>query len=418
MSNFHGNIFAYFRGGVQSESDRERQLEDNTTKALINTLEHTSRSLTARFLAWLGVSSSGKVSFAQQRASLGDDLVRKKPRRVLLAIVGSKNPVNEMICSQLPSKFEGGSRPDAWIFGEEFAVLVESKVGEATLGKNQMACHWDRLRPQTCKIITWADVHRFFSSLEVTGGDTKSCWIVDQFIAYLEWTGMTDFTGFKEEMFEFFVATERHADTQRWVRSAVDGLAESVLEGKDGLREHDSWYSGKTVGNLNKDSDHYWVAFGPEKEFRNWAHQTISLYEQKLDVFVNVELLPAIKRLRKKIQSGEFRKLVASLPAPFTICIEERKMTNQPRVFDYFAVAEVRGGIDKRRRYGLKDPHSPGFDYVEKLLQDIEYPYMSLRRTISRSQVLELSEPNGDALVAEVLQTLKGFHPLVEFINS
>jgi len=52
MTNFHRNIFSYFRGLSQLEHDRERQLEDNSTKALINTLEHSDPSVAHAFLKW------------------------------------------------------------------------------------------------------------------------------------------------------------------------------------------------------------------------------------------------------------------------------------------------------------------------------------------------------------------------------
>jgi hypothetical protein len=279
-----------------------------------------------------------------------------------------------------------------------------------------MACHHQKLRPDDTKVITWSDVHRFFQGLSLKLRDAKSRWLTNQLKEYLEWTGMTQFAGFREEMFEFFVAPERDPDAQRWVRSAVDGLAERVLNGKDGLKAFNSWYSGKHIGNLGWNSDHYWVAFGPEN-FRNLAHQTISLYEQKLDVFVNVELLPAVKKLRKKINTGEFREALSSLPSPFMVSIDERKATQRPRIFDYFHVADIESGSSKRQLHSLKNRKSAAYDYIERMLLDIQYPYLSVRRSFSREEVLELSVPNGDALVDEVLKTLKGFHPLVEFIN-
>lgn len=418
MTDFHRNIFSYYRGASQPEQDRERQLEDNTTKALVNALEHCDRRVATKFLEWLGISTPRNVNFFQQKVSLGDERIRRKSQRLLLAIVGTTNQANQSVCDQLPKTVAGDSRPDAWLYGDDFVVLVESKTGENTLDLDQMACHWQKMRPRRCKVLTWADVHKFFVDLASGLNDAKSEWLVEQFTQYLEWTGMTEFVGFKEEMFEFFVSSEREADTQQWVRGAVEGLADKVLQGKEGLKRFNKWYSHKHVGNLPKDSDHYWVAFGPQKKFRNSAHQTISLYEQKLDVFVNVELLPAIKKLRSKIKSGGFQEVMCSLPAPFTVHIEERKMTKQPRVFDYYPVADVETGIYRRSRYGLTDPNSPGFDYIKRLLFDIEYPYLSVRRSIDRRRVLELSKPNGDALVAEVLDILKAFHPLVEFINK
>ena len=425
MADFHRNIFSYFRGASQPEHDREQQIEDNTTKALVNTLEHCSPDVVIRFLQWLGISDPGNVIFEQQRITIGDERIRHKPHRLLLAIVGTKNPLNQSVCDQLPVTTVGDSRPDAWLYGDNFVVLIESKTGESTLDLNQMACHWNKLwggslrsERKDVRVVTWAEVHEFFLDLMRGLGDAKSKWLAEQFTQYLEWTGMTDFVGFKEEMFEFFVASERDPDMKKWVRDAVAGLGDKVLFGKDGLQKFDDFYSHKHIGNLAKESDHYWVAFGPEKSFRNWAHQTISLYEQKLDVFVNVELMPPIRRLRKKIKAGGFREVMCDLPAPFTVFIEERKPTKQPRVFGYFPVASVETVIYENCRYGLADAHSTGFEYIERLLFDIEYPYISVRRSIDRKEVVELSESNGKPLVAEVLDTLKGFHPLVKYIND
>jgi hypothetical protein len=198
----------------------------------------------------------------------------------------------------------------------------------------------------------------------------------------------------------------------------VEGLADKVLNGKQGLKKFNSFYEDKHVGNFGMEADHYWAAFGPP-DFRDHAHQTISLYEQYLDVFVNIELMPAVKKLRKKMQKGAgFRQVICKLPDPFTVRIEERRPTKRPREFDYYLLAEVEGGVHGRCPYGLKDPVSPAFDYIERLLLHTEFPYLSLRRRICRKRVLELSKPNGDALVNEVLGTLKAFHPLVEFINQ
>lgn len=418
MTDFHRNVFSYFMGASQPDHDRQKQLEDNTTKALVNTLEHCPRNVAAAFLEWLGIPHVRRVNIVQQKASIGDERIHRKSERLLLAIVGTRPKDGDSLFQRLPRRSAQESRPDAWLYGDDFVVLVESKIGDSNLDCNQMACHSQKLRPTRCKIVTWSDVHAFFIGLVGNLTDPRSRWLVEQFTQYLEWTGMTEFVGFKEEMFEFFVASERDPDTKQWVRGAVEGLGDKVLNGKGGLKRFNEFYSDKHVGNLASDSDHYWVAFGPAENFRKRAHQTISLYEQWLDVFVNVELLPAIKRLRKKISSGGFRKVMCDLPVPFTVHIEERKKTKRPRVFDYVPTADVEAGIHKRRRYGLIDTSSPGFDYIEKLLSEIEFPYLSVRQRIDRARVLELSKPNGDALVAEVLGILKGFHPLVEFINE
>lgn len=109
---------------------------------------------------------------------------------------------------------------------------------------------------------------------------------------------------------------------------------------------------------------------------------------------------------------------MADLPSPFMVRIDERKKTKRPRVFDYYHVADIESGTSKRQRHGLKHPKSAAYDYIEKMLAEIEFPYLSVRRSFFRDEVLELSGADGTELVDEVLQTLHDFHPLVEYIND
>jgi hypothetical protein len=418
MTGFRRNIFSYYKGSSQKEQDREQQLEDNTTKALINTLENCDRYVVTEFLKWLGIAEPGRTAFVMQKSTIGHERIRRKKDRLLLAIVGASNEKNESICRQLPKKPNGDSRPDAWLYGDGFVILVESKIGNSTLELNQMACHWHKLTPNRWRVLTWPEVHRFFVTLTPSLKDAKSRWLAEQFTQYLEWTGMTEFVGFKEEMFEFFVSPERDLDTKKWVRGTVEALANELLQGKQGLKRFNGFYTDKYVGNLGEKSDHYWVVFGPSV-FKDWAHQTVSLGEQELFVFVNVELLPVVRRLRKKIKDGKgLRQVMCSIPAPFTVRISERKTTDIPRKFDRNRIAEIETGMYKGARYGLKDSDSTGFEYLERLLFDIHLPDLTIGRRFSRQQVLELSKPNGEALVAEVCRTQKELHRLVEFING
>jgi hypothetical protein len=422
MTDFHRNIFFYYKGAAEHEQDREQQLEDNTTKALINTLEHCDPKVATTFLEWLGITAPGIPKLLLQKSAIGSGLIRSKAKRLLLAIVGSVNKKNESVCAQLPVKDVRDSRPDAWLYGSNYIVLLESKIGEAPLTLDQMGGHWEKLQPTQRPIVkTWAEVHEFVVTLRHELENTKSKWLLGQFAQYLEWTGMTEFVGLEEGMFEFFAQSEKDSDMKKWVRGAVASLADKVLLGTQGLKRFNKFYQNKLVGNI--EPDHCWVAFGPgsSQEIKDVAHQTISLSEQSLEMFVNVELLPVVEKVRKKVKNDSlFRKVICELAVrEFTVRIQERKPTGLPRRYDYHLIAEVEGGFDREGKpFGLKDPQSPGFGYILTLIQDIRYPYFSVRKRISRKDVLELSRPNGEQLVNEVTETLKAFHPLVEFING
>ena len=429
MTDFHHNIFYSYRGYKQSKQDGyDQQLEDNTTKALVNVLKHCHPAVVWRFLEWLGIQTTGKVEVELQKPTIGIEKIRRTSQRLLLCLVAIQEKNGESICTKLEGSVSGESRPDAWLYGDDFVVLIESKVGDASLEPNQIRCHFRKLQVDNwqkprCQVRTWAEVHQFFDTLLPELKD-KNKFLVEQFIQYLEWKGMTDFTGFDEGMFEFFVHDEKNADTQKWIRDTMGFFAEKVLYGSDGLQAFNAnFYKSYHVGKFGSGDDHFWVAFGPEK-FKKVAHQTISIYDYGLDVFVNVELLPAVKKLKEKIRGErqKFIEIISDLPEPFRIRIQERKKREkQPRTYDYYTIVTLEAGTQKSNHpshYGLKDPLSSGFNFLETLLEQIQYPYLSVRKQIDRTRVLELSKRNKDALVNEVVQIMKGFYPLVEFING
>ena len=223
---------------------------------------------------------------------------------------------------------------------------------------------------------------------------------------------LAEFTGLEEGMFNFFV-THDDEDTRRWVRDTVQSFAEKI---QARLWDFDSFYQDYDVGTLRSKGEECWVAFGPRKlEYRKWAHQTVLLRTYALDVFANVELKPAIARLRKKIRQDKqaFREVIAKLPAPFSVQVVERKK-KQVRLYDYHSIASLEA-------YGLKDPElgPHGFNYIETLLEQIHLPNLVVRRPIDRDLALELSRKDqARSLVNEVVRIMQAFHPLVKFINE
>ena len=416
MTDFHRNIFYYYRGGRRSDADRERQLEDNTTKALINTLEYGSPAVVASFLKWLGITpSEGKTNFELQRRSIGRERIRSRPQRVLLGLVPKEAGTESG--QEASQSVEEGSRPDAWMYGDNYVVLIESKV-VGGLDADQKRRHELTLAAGAARTVRqeerrWPDVHRFFldakAELRLSG---KNKWLVEQFTQYLEWNGMSDFAGLEEGVFEYFV-TRDDPDTRTWVRGTVTALAEAV--GKK-LEKRHPFYSAFGVGRLSQ--GHCWAAFGPSGgAYRQWAHQTLALHESGVDVFVNVELKAATDRLKKRIreQREAFQQIVLGclLDVPFCIQVDERKQ-RQVQQYDYHRVATLEADYLKDPRVGAR-----GFGYLATVLEEIRLPCVMVKTSIGRDDALKLSKrDHGCSLVARVVSIMRAFHPLVEFING
>ncbi len=430
MADFHHNIFCYYRGAKSASLDYDLQLEDNTTKALINTLEHCSAKVVVKFLRWLDIAATGEARFALQKKTIGEMRIRPKSQRLLLGLVSDRG--EDCVCDDFEGPAEGDSCPDAWIYGKDYVVLIESKVGDSPLDRNQMQCHFQKLQidahqQSSCKVRTWAEVHRFFIGM-LPGLSGQDKWLVGQFTQYLEWNNMAEFTGFDEGVFDFFFTRDdEDIAIKEWIRSTMKAFADRILNGPDGMRAfNDAFYRDYHLGNIKPSDDHCWVAFfGPanggreNQKFGNWAHQTVALYDHGIEVFANVELKPAIEKLRKKVRHDrrKFVELVTALPGPFMVRMAER-VQKQVTIYDDYEIATLNAGIHQKGLYGLKRSQADGFDYIMTLLEQINLPYLSVRKYFDKQRALDLSKGNGDALVHEAVSIMKAFHPLVEFINT
>ena len=196
--DLHHNIFYSYRGPTPDQAGRERQVENNVTKALINTLCLGGEEVWRPFLLELGITEPAHASFLLQGEDIPSGCAAHRRQRVLLGI--SKDSSNWVPVDGVEGAYS--SVPDAWIYGDGFAVLVESKVvGDFSNG--QMLSHLEKLspdKPRQAQIVlrTWRDIHRLFRGLlsNLTG---ESRLLMKQFIQFLEYSDMTGFTGFQRD---------------------------------------------------------------------------------------------------------------------------------------------------------------------------------------------------------------------------
>jgi len=232
--DLHRNLFYSYRGQNTDTADRDRQLENNVTKALINTLDLGGSGVCCPFLAWLGLTDTPNVKFLLQRCNLPSVTAAEKQTRVFLGI--SKISKQELDWSEAGVYGTYESVPDAWVYGDKFVVLVESKINDAAFSPGQVQAHLDRLKsigqePPTIVTKTWGQIHVFFERLLPRLTDERSAkLLVEQFIEFLEYTGMSEFTGFRLEHFRYFLLHDDD-DARRWIRDQMGYFATRVQAG-------------------------------------------------------------------------------------------------------------------------------------------------------------------------------------------
>ena len=159
--DLHHNIFYSYRGPDTIGVDRDRQIENNITKAMINTLSLGGEAVWRPFLGELGLASATGAKFLLQRPDLPSGGAKTRRDRVLLAISKKRSAwvPDKGVGVGADGTYEGV--PDAWVYGDKFAVLVESKVNDGDFSPGQMRAHrkcLEPIEPRQIILKTWGQI--------------------------------------------------------------------------------------------------------------------------------------------------------------------------------------------------------------------------------------------------------------------
>ena len=280
MRDPHQNIFFYYRGPSKNRevSLYDFQVEDNTTKSLINILEFCCQAgyadLFNNFLGLVNASRRPVVYFKLQKG-LSD------------------------------------SRPDALIDLADYNIHIESKVrarldiGQIKrhlkdIGKQDVLVvitnnrqdkkHISEIGDQRLRYLDWAEVHKLcLKSIEAIRGDRRMVAIlhlIEQFIDYMEVVVMTEFNGFKNSDFDFWVDPNPYYVPI--LRKKLEALATIIKEKLP--RDIGQEYSFIKPGNITrsgKDERFAWVAIKRPKDGKDIFNQcnfTIEVSKSCLDI--------------------------------------------------------------------------------------------------------------------------------------
>ncbi len=294
-SRRHRNCFYYFRGpgSKAHDSDVDKQLEDNCTKALINTLEHGGPGLTRSFIstfvdADLGDSTDRFRYFLQ---SGPDDPARD---RVLLGIaeldeIDPKSWIHE--------GGPAGSRVDAAVDAPgRLTVLIETKVVPRLDGA-QLVRHAERWGlpapsgsaegiPAEWVLAKWSDVHRWARGEEETTSTQPGAFLLGQLSEFLELAGLAATWRLEPEHFNFFrlPGPDRDPLIKLEIRKRLESLWEGVQE-ELGEAEFRRVLGDSRVGTIPATADHAFAQINA-KAGSDLVNLTIEIYAHEACVNV------------------------------------------------------------------------------------------------------------------------------------
>ena len=412
MKSPYQNIFYYYRGpsSKQDLSDFDIQVEDNTTKALINTLEFCDKAgfdvLSGSFLRAAGISVRRIISFRLQK--------------------GLKN-----------------SRPDAFLDMGSCGIYIETKVN-ASLNLNQIKSHLNdinrndvlliitnksedkntlkTIRDRRIKYLSWKDVHRV--CVKSKNGIKKSKHfnpikeIINQFAGYLEVIVMTHFSGFKDADFEFFVEQNKYYKPilKRKLESLYEDLKKRLPA--DISRQ----YSSLKTGNISQKDTRAWIAIQkPGKDSMNQCNFTLELRKN------NFQINAVIRNGRTsqpRTPIGVFYKKLTDNPSKFSDTL--RKLPEGAEFKIFKRVPKGRQIMPGNETW--KEIYSMNTKDITAI-QDVEYIRTVLKKVDRKPAApgihVSYAIDRGDSLLEDetklkevIIKTIKKLKPVLDFLYS
>ena len=343
MTDPHLNIFHAYRGPSASDVARDRQLEDNLTRALAITLQSVRATpAQAPLLQLLGVPNAQLDEPFQCRLQVDEDdssWPRAHERQLLVLHGGSAIAITD----ETEDTLRG--RADAVIWNPRFMLAIESKLG-AHVTQTQLERHRATLGigETSFRTLTWTRLAR---TVRAISDDVRvsavARFVLEQFEEYLSMNG---FGGLIEEHLSYFARQPEHRDdfVKEGIRRALEGLMPELAQ---------AWQSDwrQTIGNIRQTDRSAWAKLEPARS-EQAPHLSLSIDPAGLDLFANIETRGPYDRFRTAFQKEPeglialIRQLgsawppgsIADPPWRFRVV---RRIETRPRTFNHWPAVDI-----------------------------------------------------------------------------
>lgn len=348
------NLFWYER----ADDTGKPQLENNTTKGLLKTLQESGPWVTENFLAaFLSEPPQlGQKPKYDTQVGLGE--ISRADRE--LHLVGVSYEGNN-VARDAPLH-DGDGRVDGLITfdrgGATEAVVIEVKTGRDRLRERQMGTYRGALGidQENCYGLSWPAVWDVFDSAgETTGSDLEQL-LLTEFAEYLELMDMVPFKGFDREELQKPTSAEYKRSLMRGVNLSSPGaFARSLQEARG------EYGFGDYIATSNQDSSQLHLV---EKRYHEGAtpthnanHYTVGFWNERLNVQLNArrQILSTITQWGSTAPKEDF--VEALTEALETAAETTLTNENNPLVF-----VRYHGNIPQKH----DNPYRPSTFYLEQ----------------------------------------------------
>jgi len=416
MSEKYRNIFCYYRGPKHSnETEKQGALENNVTKALLNTLD-LCPNLGTQFVEWLNDKLYEKYSLrlldpptiAELRILEGPtpEEIETKTHKIMLGI---KKYNGECV----PGEKRKG-KVDGTIVGQEWLIAIESKLGH--MYKLQLQKEKEMIGSKEDLIISWRDIHDFFYELDAKQCESIEKLFIEQFTSYLNTIGQLPFQGLKKKHFDFFAKDKSEREKERLELKDLINTLGADLYNNENLKD---LYKGEwdCVKGLNKNNalDYAELKFylSSRKKIENQCYLGIMFQEKypgTLDVYGCAGTKKVLKKLSDKLcqnrDRNRFYKILNERSlAQFVIqlwddCNDNLLMNFLPNS-DVSRIAELNL-----------------LELGEFLHHHIERKGLGfgVTRRFEQNEIIALYD--GQKQVAMIAEAMKTLQPVIQFVND
>jgi len=211
------NIYDYYREQEVKEPDQERvqPLENNTTKALINTLENCSPKITQKLFKInnLDIELNKNLHYflQTQPTTLSEKLDEENIDIKEVYVVGISENDEPEDKPKKTSNSRKNSIPDALIFNDRVMIAIEVKTKDGILESTQLENHLSKCEDVAeknskshKKYLRWNEISEFLRNFvdENSIDEDKDSFLISQLLEYLKVNNMTKFTSFDRNLLE------------------------------------------------------------------------------------------------------------------------------------------------------------------------------------------------------------------------